>query len=151
DLALTRANLGAATSVEPLAISASVANPHFNASGMLIESKVYIVGQTAPGASVTLSHTQGLATFSKTATADANGVFRIFVTLDPGKTVFQLEVRDGFGQHATSELSVNRAPNDGDRVRFRTATVTFHADPSFTGNVTNFTFQHAEGGDTPAF
>lgn len=150
DLALTRANLGAATSVEPLTITASVANPHFDASGLLIESKVSIVGQTAPGATVTLSYTSLRVTHSKTATADASGAFRINFTLDPGKSVLQLEARDAFGQHATTEVSVNRAPNPGDKARSRTATVTFHAGPDFTGNVTDFTFDYAQGADAPS-
>jgi len=107
DIFLARSNLGAAMSIEPLALTAGLdpsSNPDGN--GVVTSSNVTISGQTEPGATVRLD--QGdTGTFTQTTTADAQGDYHFAVSVGIGVTLFHVEA-DAGGQRVKADTKVTR-------------------------------------------
>jgi hypothetical protein len=126
DLKLARRNLGAATTVRPLAVTlgldASVAT---TASGAVYHPSAIVTGSTAPGAHVvlygianhpattTLSNGTGLAPVPMlTTTADASGHYTFTIDAAVGANPLRVVATDGFGQRASAALTVLRTVDD---------------------------------------
>ncbi len=106
DWRLARLNLGAATQVRPLSVSAALApasDPDGN--GVVTRPDVMIVGQTAPGATVRLFQVAG-GSAAQVTTADSHGNYQFPVVTGIGVTPFRVEADDAFGQQATADMSV---------------------------------------------
>jgi hypothetical protein len=101
DLELARRNLGAATTIRPLAVTLELgASMTTTASGAVYQPSVVVTGQTAPGAVVDLG--------SETATADDRGHYQFTTSAAVGSSTLDVVARDAFGQQARAVLNVTR-------------------------------------------
>lgn len=141
DLALARRNLGASTTVRPLTLSEQLAGKTaVNAEGQLINSKIGVVGQTAPGQMVTLSQTSAGVNLTQQATATADGAYEFNVGLGGGNTVLVVSASDGFGQRAEVSRTVPRPPPAAPQHTDHTATAVLVND--FGSTITSVIFTH---------
>jgi hypothetical protein len=122
DLMLARRNLGAATTIRPLAVTLGLdASMATTASGAVYHPSVIVAGQTAPGAHVvlygitdnpaktTLSNDPGLVPVpTLTTTADAAGHYEFAFDAAVGASPLRVVATDGFGQQATASVQVTR-------------------------------------------
>ncbi len=106
DLALAGLNLGAATSVRPLTLTAALsAASDPDGDGVVNGPNIDILGRTRPGTRVGLDRgPDGQADF--TTNADSLGAARFKLEVSPGQTRFRLRADDRFGQSATTEIGV---------------------------------------------
>ena len=93
----------------PLTITAQIA-PKFDpdGNGVVLQSRVTIVGHTAPGAQVRLETGAGGARHKMTK-ANAHGVYHFTVSLTVGRDSFQISCTDTAGDSAATQLKVTRA------------------------------------------
>ncbi len=91
----------------PLAITARLApQSDPDGSGIVVQPKVIIEGQTAPGAAVYLDETSG-GSLTRTTTANSQGDYRFTITLPVGQPTFNVVATEA-GQTATTSLVVSR-------------------------------------------
>lgn len=104
DLALATKNLGAATRLRPFAVVAGLA-PSSDPDGnrVVLRPGVTLAGQARPGVSVR-ADLDGQA--AGATAADADGRFRLGLTLARGAHEVAVRAADGFGQTATTRLEV---------------------------------------------
>lgn len=141
DLWLARRNLGASTTVRPLTLSEHLAGKTaVNAKGELINSKIGVVGQTAPGQVVTLSQTSAGSNLTQHATATADGAYEFNVGLGGGTTLLVASASDGFGQHAQVSRTVSRPPPASPLHTDHKATAVLVND--FGSTITSVVFTH---------
>jgi hypothetical protein len=122
DLKLARRDLGAATTVRPLAVTLALdASVATTASGAVYHASAIITGSTAPGARVvlygsprnpaatTLSNDPSLVPAPVlSTTADAAGHYTFTIDAAAGANELRVVAADGFGQQATASLTVTR-------------------------------------------
>jgi hypothetical protein len=110
DGTLASLNLGAATTVRPLAVSAAL-SPASDPDGdrVVNHSQIEILGRTRAGAKVSLDRgPDGRVDF--TTTASRAGVASFKLDVPEGMTRFRAQATDRFGQSATAELAVTHVP-----------------------------------------
>jgi RHS repeat-associated protein len=108
DYVLAQSNLGAATRITPLTLSAGLdPSVPVDASGSTSQAQVLISGKTEPRALVRLLSTTGAVFQSETA--DSSGHYAFAALVAVGTTPFTVASSDGFGQSAMRGVSVSRA------------------------------------------
>ncbi|MDG3007669.1 dockerin type I repeat-containing protein [Paludisphaera mucosa] len=112
DWSLAFRNLGAATSIRPLDLTAKV-DPSDDPDGdRTVDEDVAetdLIGTAAPGSTIRLD-VGGDGTFDATTTAAADGSYRFAVPLNLGVNPFAIQARGPDGQVASTSLSVTRGP-----------------------------------------
>lgn len=125
DSRFARMNLGAATSIRPPIVTASLSpNSDPDGNGVVLRSPITVVGQTRPGETVRLvvgndesadtgaTRQRGAVTtdprshFGLVSVADASGRFQFTTELQPGLSTLRIEALDGFGQSVAVERQV---------------------------------------------
>jgi hypothetical protein len=155
DLRLARLNLGAATTIRPLAVTLGPGAAATNASGAVYQPSVIVAGQTEPGARVvlygigdglpttTLSNDPSLVTVPApvlTTTADAAGHYQLTINLAVGANALRVVASDGFGQQASARLTVTRVVDTTPptiAIQTPTAGLTTNANVLVSGMVTD--------------